>query len=242
MKVRAVVVPALAVSLLALPAQGEDTITIMYSERPPYMDDSAAMPPQGLTATPTAHAFKNAGVPAKWSKLPTNRQLATVREGLGKACAVGWFWTEERARYAKFTKPIYRDKDWHVLTNADFAARGYKSLEEMLSHKETRVLMKDQYTYGEQLDKLMHRHHPTVATSTGSTAKMLQSISLGAVDLMFVSEDEGNYLMAHAGEHAARLRLLHPHDMPRGPERYLMCTREVPDDVIARLNKAITFK
>ena len=188
MKRRAVLACALVVSLVEVAARGEDTITIMYSDRPPYMDDSARMPPQGLTATPTAHAFKNAGVPAVWSKIPTNRQLALVREGLGKACAVGWFWTEERSRYAKFTKPIYRDKDWYILTNADFAARGYKSLDEMLSHKETRVLVKDQYTYGEQLDKLMHRHSPTIATSTGSNAKMLQSISMGAVDLMFVSE------------------------------------------------------
>jgi polar amino acid transport system substrate-binding protein len=242
MKRRAVLVCTLALGLPALAAQGEDAITLLYSERPPYMDDSGPMPPQGLTATPTAHAFKNAGVPAVWSKIPTNRQLAMVREGQGKACAVGWFWTEERSHYAKFTKPIYRDKDWYILTNADFAARGYKSLDEMLSHKETRVLVKDQYTYGDQLDKLLHRHSPTIASSTGSTAKMLQSISMGAVDLMFVSEDEGAYLMAHAGEHGPRLRLLHPHDMPRGPERYLMCTREVPDDVIARLNKAITFK
>ena len=242
MKAGAVLLAALTASAAAQSAQDGDPITIMYSERPPYMDDSGPMPPQGLTATPTAHAFKIAGVSSVWSKIPTNRQLAVVREGMGKACAVGWFWTAERSRFAKFTRPIYRDKDWYILTNVDFAARGYKSLGEMLSHKETRVLVKDQYTYGEQLDKLMHQYHPTVASSTASTTKMLQSISMGAVDLMFVSEDEGNYLMAHAGEHAARLRLLHPHDMPRGPERYIMCTREVPDDVITRLNKAITFR
>jgi len=48
--------------------------------------------------------------------------------------------------------------------------------------------------------------------------------------------------MAHAGEHGPRLRLLHPPDMPHGPERYLMCTRAVPDEVIARLNKAIAAR
>ena len=71
---------------------------------------------------------------------------------------------------------------------------------------------------------------------------MVQSISMGVVDLMFVSEDEGNYLMAHAVEQAANLRLLHPKDMPKGVDRYIMCSKSVPDEVITKLNKAITFK
>lgn len=233
---------ALAACLLAPLARSEGPITLVYSLRPPYMDDRSQMPPVGLTATPASNAFRAAGVPVLWRSYPTNRQLAMVREGQHKVCAVGWFRNEERAGFAKFTRPIYRDKDWHVLANADFAARGYKTLAEMLEHKETRVLLKDQYIYGDQLDKLIHSYQPTFATSTGSTVKMMQSISMGAADLMFVSEDEGNYLMAHAGAHAPRLRLLHLPDLPHGPERYLMCSRAVPDDIIARLNKVITFK
>lgn len=242
MSIPALLMLAVATSLLAPLARAADVITLTYSLRPPYMDDRVQTPPVGLTATPAANAFRAAGVPVVWRSFPTNRQLAMVREGQEKVCAVGWFRSEERAGYAKFSKPIFRDKDWYVLANADFAARGHKTLAEMLSQKETRVLVKDQYTYGDQLDQMMHSFHPTFATSTGSTTKMLQSISMGAADLMFVSEDEGNYLIAHAGADAARVRLLHPPDMPHGPERYLMCSRAVPDDIITRLNKVITFK
>lgn len=242
MKPLTLLASALAASLLAPLARSDELVTLLYSLRPPYLDDRAQMPPVGLTATPASKAFRDAGIPVVWRNYPTNRQLALVREGREPVCAVGWFHSEERARFAKFTKPIYRDKDWHVLANADFAARGYKTLDEMLRRKETRVLLKDQYTYGDQLDKLMHSYQPTFASSTGSTTKMMQSVSMGAADLMFVSEDEGSYLMAHAGAHAARVRLLHLPDMPPGPERYLMCSRAVPDDIIARLNKVITFK
>ncbi|MFA9218841.1 MAG: hypothetical protein ACEQSK_17290, partial [Sphingomonadaceae bacterium] len=105
-----------------------------------------------------------------------------------------------------------------------------------------RILVKDNYSYGAQLDQLMASHHPTIAVSTAPTSKMVQSISMGVVDLMFVSEDEGHYMMANAGAHAANLRLLHPKDMPHGAERHIMCSKSVPDDVIARLNKVITFK
>lgn len=233
----------LAISLLpALACRAQPAITVTYSERPPYMVPVENGPPTGLTATPSVNAFRAAGIPVVWAKLPTNRQLAMVKEDLGQNCAVGWFRLEERAKFAKFTKPIYRDKDWHVLANAAFAARGFPTLAAMLARSDTRILVKDNYSYGEQLDRLMASHHITVATSTAPTSKMVQSISMGVVDLMFVSEDEGNYIMRHAGEHAANLRLLHPKDMPKGPERYIMCSRSVPDDVIAKLNKAITFK
>ncbi len=233
----------LAICLLPSPAcRAQPTITVTYSERPPYMSPSEGGPPSGLTATPSANAFKAAGIAVVWAKLPTNRQLAMVKENLGQNCSVGWFWLRDRARFAKFSKPIYRDKDWYILANASYAARGYPTLEAMLSHQDTRILVKDNYSYGEQLDALMATHHPAIAVSTAPTSRMVQSISMGVVDLMFVSADEGNYLMAHAGEHAANLRLLHPKDMPKGPDRYIMCSKSVPDEVIAKLNKAITFK
>ena len=233
----------LAICLLpALACRAQPAITVTYSERPPYMIPSENGPPTGLTATPSVHAFQAAGIPVIWAKLPTNRQLAMVKEDLGQNCAVGWFRLEERVKFAKFTKPIYRDKDWHILANAAYAARGYPTLAAMLSHSDTRILVKDNYSYGEQLDRLMASHHPTVATSTAPTSKMVQSISMGVVDLMFVSEDEGNYIMSHAAEQAPNLRLLHPKDMPKGPERYIMCSKSVPDEVIIKLNKAITFK
>ena len=228
--------------LPALACRAQPAITVTYSERPPYLMPTETGAPTGLTATPAVNAFKAAGIPVVWAKMPTNRQLALVKENLGPNCAIGWFWLPERAQFAKFTKPIYHDKDWTLLANATFAARGHASLAAILSSKETRVLVKDNYSYGEQLDKLLAKYRPTTAISTAPTHKMLQSISSGMVDLMFVSEEEGSYILAHAGEHAANLRLLHPKDMPHGVERYIMCSKSVPDEVIAKLNKAITFK
>jgi polar amino acid transport system substrate-binding protein len=62
------------------------------------------------------------------------------------------------------------------------------------------------------------------------------------VDMMFVSEEEGNCIIRHhAGKLAPKLRLLQFKDMPHGAERRIMCGKTVPDDVIAGLNQAITF-
>lgn len=31
-------------------------------------------------------------------------------------------------------------------------------------------------------------------------------------------------------------------DMPAGEKRFIMCSKQVPEDIIERLNKAITFE
>ena len=228
----------------SLAGAADGPITVTYSERPPYMmaqPDGA--PPAGLTATPAVQAFKAAGIPAVWKNLPTNRQLMMVKDAGQQVCAIGWFWMEERDSYARFTKPIYRDKEWVVLANAGLAARAHPTLEAVLRDSETRILVKDNFTYGVELEQLMRKWGTTRAVSTALTSKMVQSISKGVVDMMFTSEEEARHILAnHPAGQTANLRLLRFKDMPKGPERYIMCGKGVPDEVIARLNKAIVFK
>lgn len=40
----------------------------------------------------------------------------------------------------------------------------------------------------------------------------------------------------------ACLCLLKFPDLPAGDKRYIMCSKQVPDEVIGKLNKAITFE
>ncbi|NRR31508.1 transporter substrate-binding domain-containing protein [Oxalobacteraceae bacterium] len=233
--------------LLSGPSHADEAITVTYSDRPPYLlppvnGSPPGGPPGGLTGTPAAAAFRSAGIAVNWLRLPTNRQLALVKEAIGQNCAVGWFHTPEREKYAKFTKPIYRDRDWVLLVNAGFEATPELTLEAVLQRKGTRVLVKDKYSYGPQIDALLARYQPTIAVSTGSTLQMLQSVNLGSVDLMFVSEDEGLYLMAGAAGQHKQVRLLRLREMPRGADRRIMCGRTVPDAIIERLNKAIVLK
>ncbi|MYM22361.1 hypothetical protein GTP46_06870 [Duganella sp. FT135W] len=228
--------------LAPLAGQAEDTIHVAYSERPPYLIQQADGVPAGLTGAPTAAAFKAAGIPVQWHLVPTNRQLAMVKDPHGLNCTIGWFAVPERMAYAKYTKAIYRDKGWMLLANVAFAERGITTMQELASQRDIRVLIKDNFSYG-GLDKFIQKWHPVVAVSTASTLKMVQSVAKGSVDLMFVSEDEGAYILKNeAGDSAANLRLLSLKDMPRGGDRHIMCSKSVPDEVINRLNKAITFK
>jgi uncharacterized protein (TIGR02285 family) len=233
---------AMSVCLLPVAGWANDAITVDYNERPPYLIPGADGAATGLTGTPAANAFKAAGIPVTWAKVPTSRQLSAVKEAQGMHCAVGWFKTPERERFAKFTKPIYRDKPWLALANTGYAIKDGTTLGQALSAKGVRVLTKDSFSYGPYIDDLLAKTKPNITVSNGSTSQMLQLINAGSVDFMFVSEEEAEYLVKEAGLSMKNFRQIRFPDMPKGGERYIMCGKSVPDDVIAKLNKNITFK
>lgn len=236
-------VSALGLQLLAAAAcRAEEPITVTYHLRPPYLLPGPDGVPTGLTGTPAAQAFRQAGIGVKWMMAPTNRQLAMVRDEQQRSCTVGWFRNPERERYAKFTRPVYRDKDWVLLAYAGYVMPEGATLEQLLQNSATRILVKDNFSYGQEIDAMIVRGKPAIAVSTGSSEQMLQSVSAGAVDFMFLSEEEGQYVLSQHRERGANLRLLKARGMPRGAERHIMCGKGVPDDVIERLNRAITFR
>lgn len=237
----------LAAGLLAaaagtVTARADERITAAYYYRPPYLEPTADGAPTGLTGAPAANAFSRAGIPVSWVLAPTNRQLAMVKDPQQRSCAIGWFRNAEREHFAKFTRPIYRDKDWMLLAYAGYTPPAGATLERILQNSSTRVLVKDNFSYGAEIDAMLARGKQIIVNSTGNNEQMVQSISAGTADFMFAAEEEGAYLISQAGASAKQLRLLRLKDMPHGGERYIMCGKGVPDEVIERLNKAITFR
>ena len=228
-------------SLAARPCQAGESLTVFYNLRPPYLllqDDGTLA---GLTGAPARQAFARAGIAVQWSEMPTNRQLLTIRENAGSFCAVGWFQTPERQGFAKFTQAIYRDHGWMLLVRAGLPLDERETLPEVLSRPGLRVMLKDKYSYGLEIDALLEQTRPAIAVSTGTTLQMLQSLSARSVDVIFVSDEEGRYLMSNTLSQSAQLRLLRLARMPKGETRHIMCSRHVPDELIDRLNKAIRF-
>jgi polar amino acid transport system substrate-binding protein len=228
--------------LIPVVARSEEPVTLLYNDRPPYLVSQADGSATGLTATPAANAFKAAGIPFTWSRLPTNRQLSVVKELPGMHCAIGWFRKPEREEFARFTKAIYQDKPTVALANAQFSVREGSTLANVLAAKGVRVLVKDQFSYGDYIDGLLASVRPNVISTTAENVQMVRMIQIGRADLMFVAEEEANYFISQAGLGLNDIHVLRFADMPKGEKRHIMCSRNVPDDIISRLNKAIVFE
>lgn len=226
---------------LAAIAGAEAPLVIYYHERPPYLMTAPGGVVRGLTADPAAAAFSTAGVPVLWRLVPSNRQLEMIKQG-GQRCAVGWFKNAERERYAKFTRPLYRDLPLVAIVREEFVTQDPVSLDRLLAIPTLKVLLKDRYSYGDYVDRLLREAQASISSTTAESITMLAMLSAHRADVVLLAAEEANYLMQPDAPQRVRLRILRLVDLPQGQLRHIMCSRDVSDDVIRRLDKGILKK
>ncbi|MBP1202375.1 polar amino acid transport system substrate-binding protein [Duganella sp. 1411] len=228
--------------LLLLPAsRAQEPLVLYYNERPPYLMGAPDGGVHGLTADPATAAFAGAGVPTHWMRVPSNRQLALLQEG-GQRCAVGWFRNAERERYAKFSRPIYQDLPLVAIVRDDFVFRGAATLQRLVSTRNLVVLVKEKYSYGGYVDDALANTRPTRISTTAESVVMMAMIGAHRADLMFLASEEADYLLQLAELRDKRLRVLRLLDVPTGERRHIMCSKDVSDDIMQRLDKEIALK
>lgn len=231
-----------AAGLWSALAGAAEPVELYYFERPPYVAHRpGSTEVAGLTATPAAQAFKAAGVAHRWVELPTVRQLVTLKDSTRPACAVGWFRNPERELQFKFTRAIYRDRPSVAIARADFTPAA-ASLAEALRQPHLSVLVKDGFSYGAVIDGLLASVRPDRVVTSAESVAMVHMVAAQRAHFMFAAEEEAAYLVEQAGVAPGRLKIVHFTDLPPGERRYILCSRATPDEVIERLNRAITFE
>lgn len=222
-------------------ALAQPRMTLMYNERPPYLiaqPDGSAI---GLTGSPAAQAFKAAGIPVTWLKISTKRQIQALIENAGQSCAIGWFYKPEREQFAKFSKPIFRDQAFVAIAAASNSNLQGGNLENILKQGQHSLLLKEGFSYG-AIDAMLAKHRPSSVTVNVEVVEMLQMIQARRADMMFAALEEAEYLVKNAGFKAENFKILQFSDLPHGNTRHLMCSKQVPDEMLERINAAINFK
>jgi polar amino acid transport system substrate-binding protein len=236
----ALLASAAGAGLAAFPARAaQESIDVYYNERPPYLVSERDGSVSGLTGTPATQAFRAAGISFVWIRMPSNRQMKELQENRSPACAVGWFKSAERERFAKFSKPIYQDRPTVGLANADSPIPEHEPLSALLANKKRRILVKDGYSYGPYIDRLLHSAKAGLMATTMENIEMTRMIALHRADMMFAAEEEASALLQQAGLNPLDFHILRFPDVPKGERRYILCSQSVPDQLMQRLNAAI---
>lgn len=233
-----IVLCGLTASAAALAAP---VITLLYEERAPYQMRSGA-DVVGTVAGPAALAFKAAAIAFEWQPGSVSRQLHMLRENSAALCTVGLYKNSERQAYAKYTKPIYRNGPAVALVRRQFDLGAARTLEQSLSVPGLRLLVRREYSYGIAIDKALAHIKPDTIVSPLTNSQLAEKLMADRADMMFASEEEAQSLLQFLGQKSHQLRVWRFSDAPLGLERHIVCSRSVPDDVIDRLNGAITFK
>lgn len=220
-------------ALLAPLAAAAQTLSLHYQERPPYSSRQGDGRVTGLVASPAAVALVKAGIPFGWQLTPSQRQLALIQSGSGLHCGVGWFRNDERAAKGRYSQPLYRDRPLAALVREATGLTEPMRATELLAHRSWRVLVKDGYSYGTVLDRLLATQAEAVVRTSVDPPQMGLMLRSGRADWMIVAPEEAEVLGGPG------LRLLTLSDVPEGPTRHLYCSHDVPADWIERIDRAL---
>lgn len=211
---------------------------MFYNERPPYLVPGADRQVTGLTADPTAYALRKAGVAFVWVAMPSPRQLLKLQENHARLAAVGWFKNVEREKFAKFSEPIYEDRQIAVLARRDNRkVAGARSVDELLAIQGLSLLRKLGYSYGRDLDERIAKAAPATVQVTVENLSMIQMIHARRADCMFIAPEEAGSAILLAGIPASEFQVRTFPDMPPGEKRYIIFSAQVDDETIRRINR-----
>ncbi len=216
-----------------------NNITVHYHERVPYLQ-TTPQAVKGLTADPTNFAFNEAGISFQWQKTPSKRQMAIIEMNKGCDCSVGWFKNPDRQKFAKYTNYIYQDQPQVAMTRADNRKlKNGLSVVNILSNRELKLLVKNGYSYGSFLDKKISQNKPRLTKVVYENMKMLELIYYNRFDYFFIAPEEANDLIKASGFSRENFKYITFSDMPPGEKRYIICSKQIQDSIIEKLNEAI---
>ena len=221
------------------PPVADGEIVLHYHERKPYYGTIGGKV-TGLCADRAAKAFALAGLPYQWHETPAKRQLDHIRANHCRACAVGWFKTAKREAFGQFTRDIYQDKRAVAVARADNVRLVSGSpLDKTLSQRGLVLLLKDGYSYGSYVDDSIKANNPRLEVTTAGNLSMLHMIRSHRADYFFIGEEEAETVLSISGLPAQDFKFIHFTDMPAGNKRYILCSRKVEKQTLARLNRAL---
>jgi polar amino acid transport system substrate-binding protein len=237
---------ALAVSLLCLNgalsafAQAEPPLKVLYYERHPFHYKDAEGKIVGLVGTPATQAFRKAGIAISWELVPASRILAVIKSNAEAICSPGWFKDPVRDAYARFTVPLYKSLPPVGLVRAESPIRQGVAAKDLLEDPKTRLIVKQSLSYGDYLDGLIAKMpRQQVEIVTAEYVNMVKMIKGGHADLMIETAEQVEMTIREAGFKSDDFHLLKFPDVTARNDRYIMCSRQVPAELIARLNEAI---
>lgn len=213
----------------------DDVLHIVYEQRAPYVENTKNSV-KGLVATPAIKALEKAKINYILKEKPSKRHLYEIKSNTNMMCALGWFKTPEREKFAKFTLPLYQDDPLGIVSRKE----NHKKFEnidinQLLQDKSLSLLTKASYSYGIFLDEKIIQNKVDKREVYSDNSKMLTLIEAKRADYMFISKEEADLLFKK--NKYKDLQFYKIKNMPKGSNRYLICSKLVSDNIIEKINK-----
>ncbi|HEY8026474.1 MAG TPA: transporter substrate-binding domain-containing protein [Burkholderiaceae bacterium] len=212
------------------------TLTLYYESRAPFMLlQNGEL--TGSEGRPAVEAFKAAGLDLALFEAPVVRQVALINSNAEPACAVGLYWTAERARNGKYTNPIFHSLPQDIVALGDNSKlQAVTSMAGLLADPALRLVLRNGYSYGANVDALLQKANAHILRPSEDSHGRVKMVLAGMADAALFTPEEANYQIKQFGAEGKMLVLRHFNDSPVGEPRHLYCSKSVDDAIIKKLN------
>jgi polar amino acid transport system substrate-binding protein len=232
---------ALAVFVAAPAAMAHsEPLTVLVFHRPPYYVVGNGHHFGGFLLDYTKTVFDAARIPFRFEEAPPKRILKTLEEGTVAACAVGWFKTAEREAYALFSDPIFTGSPMGVAVRTDILRTlPHAPTADALLWRGMRLGLRQGFSYGDWLDAKLSEHRNAADLTVAENDQLLEMIARGRIDYTFIGPEEYAWLVSKHPELQKKTRFMALGGVPPETPRHIMCGKNVPPEIITRINEAI---
>jgi len=223
-----------------VPVAMSETLNVSYLERPPYYFTQGAKA-EGILIELASQIFEDAGIEVSFKPMPPNRIMYEIKNSDRLHCSVGWFKKPEREAFAKFSLPFYRNRPISVLTSKEnvklFAS--YGTLKEVFTDQSLILATVSSFSYGSYIDKLIKETKPKMHEVPGERRQLPNLIRKGRASYLLTAPEEVEMLVRSAHSKREEFVLMPMKDIPAGNKRHFMCSRNVSDETIERVDRSI---
>ena len=218
----------------------EPALLVVYSDKPPY-SYKVAGGHAGFLIERTQAIFKRADLNYALEEMPVKRITQNIQRNLSPLCSPGWYKLPEREAFARFSLAIQQDLPHVVLAGAHAIerVRAHKTLKELLADPDLKMGTVSGTSYGVVLDAMIRAAAHTALDATVTPLKMAKMVQYKRADYMLIDQEDYQYLNAQGEVDKSDVRPVQFTDVSVGLKRYIMCSKQVSPQVMARMNAAI---
>lgn len=220
---------------------GNDALTILYFERPPYYATIEGVP-GGFLVHLTREIMAEAGVEVVFQEMPARRIIEVIRTSDKPVCSIGWFKTPEREAFASFSLPIYRDQPLAAafLASGRGPKPGAAAFAQVAADANLVMGLNSAFSYGEKVDAMLKGLAAPPVKVNATQEQLMRMLAARRFDYMLVNPEEAGTLACLSGLSPEDLAEYTYPDLPKGNLRHLMFSQNTPADTLARVNEAIS--
>ncbi len=218
----------------------DERLVALYFNRPPYYDTVEGRA-TGLLIELTRKIFSGAGITPVFVEVPPQRILYYLKDPKKKVCSIGWFKTEERKKFAKFSRPIYRSKPLVILTTKVHQARieEYPGLRDVFFDQSLILAKIESFSYGTTIDGWINNYAPRIHRISSDQSVLPQLLLINRASYMLVAPEEVNTMLAKAKTDTKAFVAISKSDIPQGHKRYIIYGKTIDDHMIQRIDHYI---